>query len=669
VSAVSGAEIAQRGAPDFRDVAALTPGVTFTSTNAAEPVISIRGISSGGEGAASDSGVLMMIDGEVIPRDFMRSAPLFDVERVEVLRGPQGTTYGRNATAGVLHVINARPSDRFQANLGVEAGNYASVVVNGAVNVPLGPDTAVRAAVLGELRDGYFRNSATGQRIDDRSTLAARVSLRHDFSDTFQLLLRANGSRERHGETAPTQSPNGLVPLIDAPFAVPPYVEGDDDPYIVTNRPGGYFDRDIWGASAEMNLALGGVDMVSLTAFRHGSNDFFTGTAGSYNDINGINRADVFSQELRLSGGDDDSPVFWSVGAFYINEDVLFGYDRGLLPGTGFSTTQRLRQNVEIEGLGLFGEIAFRPFAGLTLTAGGRYSSDKKRFAIDNRAAGPIADAFVTDPTRPLLASAKDSWSQPTFRGSVRYEFTPDISAYATYSQGYKAGGFNSEPADLEAATTTFDEETVDNYEVGFRSSFFDRRLDVNVTGFEMRYDDIQSAFFTLGGTEITTNSGQARIRGVEVEAAARPTRWLQLSGSYANYDAEYVDYVDPEGIDLRGTRLARTPEWTLTAGALVTVPLTNGGSIRLRGDYRTRGAVFNEAPADPVAGVRPGVDMVDMRLTYAAPRNWDFSIFARNLLDRAEIQYISPQVILEQRPVIYGPPRTIGASFTVRFR
>ncbi len=669
VSALDGAAVAQRGMTDVRDLLSLTPGATFSAINAAEPVLSIRGISSGGEGAASDAGALMMIDGEVISRDFLRAAPVYDIERVEVLRGPQGTTYGRNATAGVFHVISRKPGSTRSGQASVEVAEYNTVTVNAAADTPLGEATAARLAIHYNKRDGYSEDVTTGRDLDYRDSLAGRLTISHRFGDDVNVLVRLHSSRERHGDTGPLKSYDPTKPLLSPPFAPAPITEPSTDPYKVLTTPGSYFNRNVSGGSIELTAPVGRLSLTSLTAFRHGDNHFFQGAPLAYNVVDTRNDADVFSQELRLDGRFLDDRLNLVAGVFYIHEDIEFGYDRRAFSGP-LSLTQRLRQASTSKGLGVFGEAVAELTPKLRLTVGGRWSRDEKTYDVNNSATGPFAFLFVDDPSKAVIASTKDSWKQPTGRLSLDYRATDNLMAYATVSQGYKSGGFNLEPSNLLAATTSFDQETVTNVEVGVRTKGLGNRLQVNVTAFDMAYDDIQSNSFLAGGTEVIANTGKASIRGVEAEVVARPNRYLALNAGYARYDAKYDQYVNTNSVDLAGTRLAKSPKWTLNLGAVLTSSeIGRAGRLRLRADYSTRSDVAHDAPADPVQGIRPGVDLLDLRLTWLPTGgDWEAALFVRNAFDKAEIQYIGPRVVLDQRPVIYGPPRVIGASLSYRF-
>lgn len=669
VNVFSGEEVAERGLTDVRDLSALTPGATFTFINAAEPVISLRGISSGGEGAASEAGVLMMIDGEVISRDFLRAAPIFDVERVEVLRGPQGTTYGRNATAGVFHIISRLPTDEFKVDTAVTVGNYDQLLVDAAVQGALGANTRARVAFRAERRDGFSTDYFNGRDVDYRKAVASRVTIVHDVTPDLTLTARGSFSVENHGETGPLKAYDATQPFLAPSRFAPAFTELSADPYRVGTSRQSYFDRETYAGSIELNWS-GPINLISLTTYRRGDNDYIQGAPAGlnprgYNVVTGFNGATTFSQEVRGSGLLAADRVLWTVGGFLLKEDVDFRYRRVTL-----SLEQMLVQNSKATSLGIFGEVEWRATDALTVTAGGRYSSDEKSFVVRNEATGPARTAFVLEPSGLVVADLSDTWGRFTGRLSAEYRWRPGLSTYFTLSQGYKSGGFNAEPPTTIAANTPFDQESVTNREIGVRSSWLDRRLTVNVTAFDMIYKDIQTPVF-VGGLEIVDNYGSASIRGVEVELSARPTRLFGVSAAVSALDAKFNDFTDPSGNNLNGRQIPRAPTWTATASATARTPeFADGGHLAGRVDYRTRSEVFQDVPVDRLQGIRPRTDQLDLRVSWEVPQpDVQVSLWVRNILDQAEVQYIGPRTpSLLQRPVIYGPPRTVGVTFQSAF-
>ena len=240
---------------------------------------------------------------------------------------------------------------------------------------------------------------------------------------------------------------------------------------------------------------------------------------------------------------------------------------------------------------------------------------------------------------------------------------------YSAVSQGYKSGGFNSEPLNSDSATTPFGEETVLNIEAGMRSQLFNNRMRLNVTAFDMSYDDIQVSAFDANSIEIISNAASASIQGVEVEAFVRPNRYLTLSLGASAYDGKFEEYIDINGDDLNGIPLAKMPDWTLALSTILETPrIADAGILQLRADYSTRSDIAHDAPVDPL-GIREGKDMVDLRFAWLPDsENWEIAVYVRNALDEEEKQYVFPQGILDQRLVSYGPPRTVGLSLSYNF-
>ena len=235
---------------------------------------------------------------------------------------------------------------------------------------------------------------------------------------------------------------------------------------------------------------------------------------------------------------------------------------------------------------------------------------------------------------------------------------------YGLVSQGYKSGGFNGEPYTEEAATIPFDEETSLNIEAGAKMDLLDDRLRLNISVFDLTYDDLQVGGVLDSGTPIIENASGADVFGVELEATWLVTDYLTLMGSYANLDAEYNGHIADE--DVSGNRTATSPEWTATLAALLEFPLANGSTLGFRADYRGRSDVY-ETPTE--GRLRPGEDIYGALASWDSPENtWRLVVWGRNLTDEAEIVSVAPGGVLEQNPTGYGPPRTYGVTVRYNF-
>jgi len=687
VTAIGGKSIKELNIRSANEVLDFVPGATWLTSNPGEQVFSIRGISSGSEGASTDSGVLVMVDNEVISRDFMRSAAMFDVQRVEILRGPQGTTYGRNASGGVMHILNNTPTDESEGSLTAHYGDYDYVGLEGFVNGKLGDTTSGRLTVHYTDRDGYTEETTTGDDIDSWTSTALRGQLLFQPSDDLSILLRGHYLEdESGGNPAPKKC---FDPALPCDFRFDPdafsYMESSSDPWKVENSDSDLsYEREVYGASAEIVWNLDTLNVTSITTYRDGNDDADVDLFGTPADMvmqRSENDATTWSQELRIDNFGSDTNINWLAGFFYLNEDHERHEIKNILvdiiavdpavpladPGESWETTQDFDQTNETDSYGIFGEMNFSLGENTDLAVGARYSYDEKSYSAYHAAEGPLAGAvFLDDPSQPVVGDVEEDWDALTGRVSLTHSFSDVGMVFASVSSGYKSGGFNPEPSNLEALETPFDEETVIAYEIGTKNQFLDDRLRLNASIFYSDYDDIQTEDHTPTGTTIIANAASAEIAGVEFETVWLVTDKLTLLASYAYYEHEYGDYFDEDGNNLKGNDIQNVPDWTANVSADYEQPLSNGSAMKFRLDYRTRADVFDDADPDYEQGIREGKDMLGARASwFSANQQWEVAAWGKNLLDEDEVVNIGTQSIMSQRRSVYVPPRTYGMSVT----
>ena len=269
MSAMSGNFLKDLNIGSIDETLAFVPGATLISSSPGEQTFSIRGVSSGSEGASSDSGVMVMVDNETISRDFMRSAAMFDVQRVEILRGPQGTTYGRNATAGVMHVLNNTPTNEKLASVTVDVGDYSSSTIDGYINGAVNENVSGRLSFHTSDRDGYTEDALSGDDLDDWQENALRAQLLFEPSDELSILIRAHWSDENGGNPGPRKAYDSSISdnfRFDPNAA--PYTEVSNDPWKIQNSSDLFYERKIKGLSAEVHWDLASVNLTSVTTYR-----------------------------------------------------------------------------------------------------------------------------------------------------------------------------------------------------------------------------------------------------------------------------------------------------------------------------------------------------------------------------------------------------------------
>ncbi len=682
VTALDSLTLKETGADDILDIVAMIPGAGSAINNPSEQTLSIRGVAGGSEGPATDTSVSVLIDGEVISRSFMYASAFYDMERVEVLRGPQGTTYGRNATGGIVHFISKKPTQEPSGSLKVGYGNLNRLKAEGYINGGISDKISARLSLYYDESDGYTDDAISGEDLDTRQTFSGRLQFLIDPSDQFSVHLRAHYSKDDHGSPRPRRSYDPSLPFFIEPITDFPLLDDSLDPYEASNNEDTFYEREIYGVSADIYWEFGGFSLKSITAYRHGDDDIRNDLFGTRSRLvvqNSSNDSDVFNQELRFDNSPSADGLFWTIGLFYLNEDSnRLEHKEALyaLPNLGdaLGTDQVFDEYNTTNAYGVFGETAIDLTDTLRLTLGGRYSRDKKDFTVDHTATGFAADVFIEPDSLPTVAgSASDKWSAFTGRASLDYNITDDVMVYATISQGYLSGGFNGEPVNAEALMTSFDKEKLTNIEAGVRASSADRRFIVNATTFLMSYDDIQVPDFLPSGTSIVDNAGEADIRGVEIDFLLRPNSIFSLSGAFGYIDSEMKQHPNAEFI---GMKLAEVPEWTIALSGTVDIPLfEDKGDLRLRVDYRNRGTILDGLMVDDGSTFfkqnrRPGVGKVDARLTWAdLDDRFEVSVWGRNLTNKVEQSGIGPVVgLYEQRTVTYHPPREYGISVAVNF-
>jgi iron complex outermembrane recepter protein len=665
-----------------KDMVEFTPGATFASSFPGEQRVSIRGVSSGDGSASGGAGVLMMVDEEVIARDFMYSSAAFDISRVEVLRGPQGTTYGRNAAGGVVHVLSNLPTEETEIFTKINVGNYDLLETEAVLSGALTENALGRVALYTQKKDGYSEDAFTGKSVDDSDTTALRGTLLLEPSDDVEVILRANWSKDNKDNPAPRKLRDADQP--DSAFA-PTLVlsEPSTDPWKVSNSDGLYYDRDIWGLSATVNWSTENFDLTSITTYRQGEDDARVDLFGSSQDIviqRSFNEAYTYSQEFRLSGSLDNAGIQWLTGLYYLHEDherdevrEIFANDPAF-SALGLELNQHFNQQNQGDSYGLFGEITYDLSDATSLSAGLRYSYDKKDYEVvhemidfDPLSASALAQAIAAsaleDPTQTLTGSADESWSSVTGKLSLIHQLSESSNIYVTVGNGTKSGGFNPEPFNLAALEASYDEETVLSMEVGFKSELLDNRLRLNAAIFDSSYEDIQTNAFLASGANIIENGGEATIRGFEVDFMWLLTERFSLVGSYANYDAKYDKRI-LDGDDLSGEQLEEVPEWSGHLGAIYEYHLPSDDRLRVRVDYRSRSDVLGLRDANLGELDRGGKDIFNASVGWlSADDKWEVIAWGKNLGDQAEVLVTGPSSIFEQSRVTYGSPRTFGLS------
>jgi iron complex outermembrane receptor protein len=670
ISAMSGAFIDQQRIRDVAQVLELTPGATFTSLHKGQQDFSLRGISSQTVGAAGDSAVATYVDNIVIGKDFAKSVEFFDVDRVEILRGPQGTTFGRNASAGLVHIFNKRPSRDFSAYVEGTVGDYNLYEINSVVNGAISDTVSGRLGVHYDDRNGYTTDISDGRHLDGVQNTSVRGQLLVEPSDSVSVWLKAEWSKD-DDDSPIRKGPDCTRPYLEPPFGN--YTEPCDPWKTDIASEKFTLKRDIVSTAAEViwNVSSA-LRLTSETGYINARMDRSQNLFGTPFDVLLQFSADdawQFSQEFRLDNSAADAALDWLAGVyFYTDNHAKDGENREALTylGPPFATRSTLRSNNKTTSYGVFGQVGYDLTDHWNATVSARYTFDKKNFRVFHSAQGGLADVFVDPAEDPVEASASADWNKVTGAASLSYAVSNSAKLYGLVSRGYKSGGFGGEPSTLVAAVTPYNEETAMNYEIGAKTEWLDNRLRINTDVFYMDYADLQVDNFLPSGAPFIQNAGGTKVIGVELETAFAVNDYLTLMAGYARLDGKLKGEVG--GVSVEGNRPGNSPKWTASFAAQVDVPLPNGSSLGLRADYHGRSDVF-DGPFQEAELIRPGVNIVGARIEWAsASKRWNAAVWGKNLTDEAEIISRGPIVLVSQSPTGYGAPRTYGLTIRRSF-
>ena len=683
VSAVAGDRLDDQAIVGFEDLGTRIPSLRFgAGVTGGEHVITLRGLSSQNTTSGGDSPVAYSVDGVYMARSTAVDPEFFDIERIEVLRGPQGTLYGRNSVGGSVNVITRKPGDELGAYGDVMFGNYGAFTARSWLNAPLtgeGAATQVALRLTGVYaqRDPYQKNDSTlpGATYDGdaQDFHMIRGQLLFTFSEDVTLLLSA----ATMGNAAPvaTKLAWGAAPLANqARFVGQTY---NPDPRRTSAGWPEVFDQKNDYVSATLDWNLGGATLTSITAYTEGS-WFQTNDADSTGlDIAHLNYwtmdTEQFSQELRLSSGDENA-LRWIVGAFYFHEKVNQGFqyvDTGLNApfGTGFIFTNG--GDIETTSWAVFGQLDYdlaktSAAIPLTITLGLRYTSDTKK--VDDFLNYTIPDfGFALD----LAKAVEPSWDKVTGKFGLAWQASDDLLVYASVATGYLAGGelVGNFPG-------IYGPETVVSYEAGIKSVFANGAVLFNAALFHTSIEDMQVFVQDITGSRID-NAGKAHVTGFEAEAVIFLTDALRVNAALSLMEAEYDEYVTIDnrlGVpdDFAGNRLVQTPEYTFALGAEYTID-TDFGVITPRADIFWSGDLYFLSANSPYERQK-AYTLVDLNVKWTDPdERWTVTAFLRNagdvdVISNDGLQSATIGLGFGMDNFTYYPPRTWGIRLGARF-
>lgn len=767
VTTVSGKLLRDAGVKDIRELTVLTPGLTVTSTSNESVVTArVRGVGTVGDNPGLESSVGVVIDGVYRPRNGVSFGDLGQVSRIEVLKGPQGTLFGKNTSAGVINVITAAPTNDFQAEAEATYGNYEQWGLTGSVSGPLSDTVRARLFAGTRERDGYQRivtgaGPRTETRDNDQNFWTVRGQV--EFDATADLTFRVIADYTKRNESCCVgtqlfvgQSAASRANIINS--IRPGSLDTTSTPFDrlgYANRP---TDQDVEdkGVSVEANWNLGdGLKLTSITAVRDwrtetGQDSDFTAADLVYRPNDGSQFVEFkqFSQELRLAGEGLDGKLNWLVGGFYANEDLksrsvlrfgadyynyfagrvlggvpaLIGLTQGTVLQNGAGSDDRYKQGGET--FALFTNNSFQITDQLELTVGLRWTRDEKSLATRYSTTGTTCDqgeaAYATLVRLAGTASAnaivgglclggqnndfdelgaftqKRSEDEVSGTAKIAYRWNPDVMTYASYSRGYKAGGFNldREVVTLTTATgpnftadadTSFRGEFVDSYELGAKTSWFDRTLLLNAAIFYQEFTDFQLNTF-IGTAFVVETLPEVRSKGVDLDFIyLPPIDGLTFQGGVTYAETEIqpftaADLLNPGRFNslrrLPGARLSFAPLWSASLAGSYERELGNGLKFKANLSGKYTSAYNTGSDLHPVK-IQDEMVLVNGRVGIGAEDDkWTLELWSNNLFDKDYVQvgFNGPFQVDENNDAIsvydafLGAPRTYGVTLRLRY-
>jgi iron complex outermembrane receptor protein len=711
VTAFGASALEGRSVDTLDQVAKFTPNIRFDGAAALSggnynATVFVRGVGQNDFAIFSDPGVGFYVDDVYYARSIGGVMDAVDIESVQVLRGPQGTLFGRNTIGGAVLIGTGTPdvNQRFGK---VEAtfGSFERIDGKGYVNLPIVEGkSALRLSMATLNRNGYVKRLSDGGTQGDRSAQVLRAKLRLLPSDTVTIDLGADYTRARE-----TSAPSDLLAVANAPgiTGVPflanynravaptldiiaPNGQRSLNTSFLTASPfetwaGGPNDNDLdlWGLQGTVSWELGDATLKSVTAYRD-MQAYFTrdGDNTPYTFRQTTNRDDQWqaSQELQLTGKTLSSRLSYVLGAFYFKEEAtdiatadlalgLWPTGGGNVGGTpGYvgplSPAVFIANSTDNRSLAAYGQVDWEFVPRLSATLGARYTDDSKTFTSRNTLQRNLVQ-FI-DVTR------EDSFKKFTPRAGLNFKATEDLLLYASFSRGFKQGGFNGRPLAGPQEVTAFEPEVLDSWELGAKAQWFDRRLTTNLALFHSIYNDIQ---LTVNQTPLNfvANAAKGTINGFELETVVQPTRWFAINAAIGYLDAQY----DEVGQGLGPTQIlpitvnsqfVKAPKWTGTAGVDVSRDFANGSSGQLRVDYTVYSRIYHDVANTPLI-TDGGYGLFNARLTYALPgESLQLSVFGTNLTDELYLVSGNASGAFGLAEASYGRPPEYGLTVSYRF-
>lgn len=661
ITAFGSADLEARQLSSIHQISESTPNLVFDpvsslSGSSAASSASIRGVGQLDFTLNTDPGVGTYVDGVYLTRSIGGLVNLLDIERIEVLRGPQGTLFGRNTIGGAINITTKKPNENYEGRAEATIGSFGQKNAMVIFNAPLTDNLYSRTSLSVRNRDGYM-DRADGQEMADVDSQSGRIALRWLPTDDLEIDFTLDATKDRQGSAPVTAlgiDETAFFPFVHNTFNVPggacaTVPSPTNNPQCYNNQwvPNDEYDSfsgldsksdlDLWGTSASVTWELGDITLKSISSYRDlksNSNLDLDYSPHPIFDIQVAQEVEIFSQEFQVLGTAFDDTLNWIVGAYYVVEDgshietinaSLFGIQSG--------------GDVENESIAFFSQATYDITDKLSVTAGVRYTDDTREFTPDSL-------YFASSPAPFAPPAGLRILPQQTFETTaddvnpmvnISYVLTDNLNIYATYSEGFKGGGFTQRLSSPVPAPPTFEPEVVEMVEVGAKYTGLDNRLRLNFALFHSDYSDIQvngTNPNTVGSS--TINAGEAEIDGFEIDMTYLPAEDLMIQAGVGYLDGDYIS-LGSGVLDIAvDDALPKTPQWTLSSSIAYTFHVNDQFDITPRVDWSFRSEVANSATAgnDPF-GTQKSYSLVNASIALTTTdEKWSLVLSGKNLTD-----------------------------------
>jgi len=723
VTAFTTDSLQSKGIDDISEIAEFTPNLVFDTTSpvsglSSGSVVFIRGIGNTDFSLTTDPGVGTYVDGVYVSRSAGGVLDVLDVERIEVLRGPQGTLFGRNAIGGAINITSRKPSDKLSGTIEATAGNFDRRDIRGSIDIPFSDNFRSTFAVSSKERDGFVDRVLIGDETGDEDKLAFRANFVWEPSENLDFGLsydRTSIDEASAGSTLVAFTPGagtvgfsfanqdlvndalgaaaGPDPIANGLTFLNQFVtDGEDDTSFATGING--TDLDIQGISFNANYHGANYDLKYIFSYRETEGEFFRDPDNSpfaiTETLNPDYDQDQTSHEIQLTGNAFESKLSYAAGLYYFEED---GTDNVFVPvflpvpdaPVGFPAVINNFATVDNSSEAAYLQLSYSVTDQIAITGGVRHTRDQKGFEftqfIGADAEGNGLPFFpgavnqngvLTPGLLPLVGNgsgvADDSFEETTYKFGIDATVGRDTLLYYSFSQGFKSGGFVLRYVAAVPEPLSFEPEVIDTHEIGVKWQSENNRFRLNAAAYISDYDDVQVTFFDVLGGPITANAGTVDIFGIEVEFSAILAPNLLLDVGYGYNDAEY-DQINPvPGLSLNideSADLVNNPENTFNIGLEYQLPL-DGNELSFRVDYAYTDDIFNDAQNSPFL-FQESYGLLNARVRFSLQENLDVVIFGDNLTDERVIESGDSNFGLGFHEANFNRPREYG--LTVRYR